>query len=90
LSSAGITSDRILNSQQQTEWCEALYQSKGSELVLYGRALGLSHGEAEDVLQETFIALMATLSSPLPTRALLCSRLPGIELSIIAAAYGGA
>lgn len=27
-------------------------------MILYGRALGLSHGEAEDVLQETFLALM--------------------------------
>jgi len=25
---------------------------------LYGRALGLSHGEAEDVLQDTFVALI--------------------------------
>ena len=39
-------------------WCERLYRAKGSELILYGRALGLSHGEAEDVLQETFLALM--------------------------------
>lgn len=27
-------------------------------MILYGRALGLSHGEAEDVVQETFLALM--------------------------------
>jgi RNA polymerase sigma-70 factor (ECF subfamily) len=39
-------------------WCEALYETKAAELVLYGRALGLSHGEAEDVVQETFVALM--------------------------------
>lgn len=39
-------------------WCEALYDAKAAELILYGRALGLGHGEAEDVLQETFIALM--------------------------------
>lgn len=26
--------------------------------MLYGRALGLSHSEAEDILQETFIALL--------------------------------
>ena len=26
--------------------------------MLYGRALGLSHSEAEDVLQETFVALL--------------------------------
>jgi RNA polymerase sigma-70 factor (ECF subfamily) len=39
-------------------WCERLYEQKAAELLLYGRALGLSHGEAEDVLHETFVALM--------------------------------
>jgi RNA polymerase sigma-70 factor (ECF subfamily) len=32
--------------------------------VLYGRALGLSHAEAEDVLQETFVALMDVEKTP--------------------------
>jgi RNA polymerase sigma-70 factor (ECF subfamily) len=41
-----------------------LYRAKASELVLYGRALGLSHGEAEDVLQETFVALMQRAQPP--------------------------
>ena len=31
---------------------------------MYGRALGLSHTEAEDVLQETFIALMQRSAAP--------------------------
>lgn len=44
-------------SNEQPGWCEALYRAKGAELILYGRALGLSHAEAEDVLQETFLAL---------------------------------
>ncbi len=44
-------------------WCEVLYDAKAAELILYGRALGLGHGEAEDVLQETFIAL-AQMSIP--------------------------
>lgn len=35
-----------------------LYKSKAAQLILYGRALGLSHGEAEDVLQETFVRLL--------------------------------
>jgi RNA polymerase sigma-70 factor, ECF subfamily len=39
-------------------WSQKLYETKAAELVLYGRALGLSHAEAEDVLQETFVALM--------------------------------
>jgi len=39
-------------------WCRRLYEAKAAELILYGRALGLSHSESEDVLQETFLALM--------------------------------
>jgi RNA polymerase sigma-70 factor (ECF subfamily) len=42
---------------EEIHWCEPLYDAKAAELILYGRALGLSHGEAEDVLQETFVAL---------------------------------
>src|SRR4029077_5156375 len=45
-------------------WCEQLYEAKAAELVLYGRALGLSHGEAEDVVQETFVALMQRSEVP--------------------------
>ena len=47
-----------MSAAEPSGWCEKLYRAKASELILYGRALGLSHGEAEDVLQETFIALM--------------------------------
>jgi RNA polymerase sigma-70 factor (ECF subfamily) len=43
---------------EEPAWFETLYRAKGAQLLLYGRALGLSHAEAEDVLQETFIALM--------------------------------
>jgi RNA polymerase sigma-70 factor (ECF subfamily) len=45
-------------------WSQRLYETKAAELVLYGRALGLSHAEAEDVLQETFIALMQQVQPP--------------------------
>jgi RNA polymerase sigma-70 factor (ECF subfamily) len=38
--------------------CRELYERKAAELLLYGRALGLTHAEAEDVLQETFMALL--------------------------------
>ena len=41
-----------------SNWCEGLYEVQAAQIVLYGRALGLTHSEAEDVLQETFIALM--------------------------------
>ena len=46
------------------EWCERLYSEKAAQLLLYGRALGLSHSEAEDVLQETFIALLKLPEAP--------------------------
>ena len=47
-----------MGDDEQVNWCEQLYHTKAAELILYGRALGLGHGEAEDVLQETFLALM--------------------------------
>lgn len=45
-------------------WSQRLYETKAAELVLYGRALGLSHAESEDVLHETFVALMQQESAP--------------------------
>ena len=54
-----------MNGDKQRDWCERLYQAKAPELILYGRALGLSHGEAEDVLQETFLALVQRPEPPL-------------------------
>ena len=53
-----------MNGDDPAGWCETLYQKKAAELILYGRALGLSHSEAEDVLQETFVALMQREQSP--------------------------
>jgi len=47
-----------VNGDKHSDWFEKLYEAKAAPLILYGRALGLSHGEAEDVLQETFLALM--------------------------------
>lgn len=55
---------RAVTADQQRTWCEALYESQASKLLLYGRALGLSHAEAEDVLQDTFIALMRVGERP--------------------------
>jgi len=53
---------------------------RAAGLLLYGRALGLSHSESEDVLQETFLALLQlpqraggpniTASAPFANRAL--------------------
>ena len=50
--------------QQNAAWCERLYEDKAAQLLLYGRALGLSHSEAEDVVQETFVALLALENAP--------------------------
>jgi RNA polymerase sigma-70 factor (ECF subfamily) len=52
----------------QEHWCEPLYDILADQLILYGRALGLSHGEAEDVVQETFLALMQMPLPPLKAR----------------------
>jgi len=47
-----------------TNQCQRLYDAKAAQMILYGRALGLSHAEAEDVLQETFLAVMRLESVP--------------------------
>lgn len=49
---------------QTPDWCEALYRDRAAELILYGRALGLSQSEAEDVLHETFRALLLLKTAP--------------------------
>lgn len=53
-----------VNEYTQATWCETLYKSKVAELILYGRALGLSHAESEDVVQETFVHLMQRRDPP--------------------------
>jgi RNA polymerase sigma-70 factor (ECF subfamily) len=54
----------LVSLAESAGWCETLYRAKASELILYGRALGLSHGEAEDVVQDTFVALMQRSRPP--------------------------
>ena len=49
-------------------WCERLYAAEAAQFILYGRALGLSHCEAEDVLQETFMALLQLPEAPATPR----------------------
>jgi RNA polymerase sigma-70 factor (ECF subfamily) len=46
------------------DWRERLYDGKAAELLLYGRALGLGESESEDVLQETFVALLKLEKAP--------------------------
>ena len=43
---------------QNGHWCRELYEAHAATLLLYGRALGLGHAESEDVIQETFLALL--------------------------------
>jgi RNA polymerase sigma-70 factor (ECF subfamily) len=50
--------------KRMPHWCQNLYESHAPQILLYGRALGLSHGEAEDVLQETFLALLQREEKP--------------------------
>jgi RNA polymerase sigma-70 factor (ECF subfamily) len=50
--------------ETNSNWCESLYEAQAVALILYGRALGLSHSEAEDVLQETFVALLKLEQAP--------------------------
>lgn len=55
----------MVTGETTSGWCEAVYEAKAAELILYGRALGLGHSEAEDVLQETFVALLKLEQRPL-------------------------
>ena len=59
-----IPSSRCLSIENVSDWLENLYETKATELILYGRALGLGHAEAEDVLQESFVALMEKAERP--------------------------
>ena len=66
LSVHGCLSVGIVIDQENAgvSWCERLYEANARQLMLYGRALGLSHSEAEDVLQETFVALLRRGEAP--------------------------
>lgn len=55
---------RVNETEPNAGWCKSLYEAKAAGLILYGRALGLSHNEAEDVVQETFIALLKLPGKP--------------------------
>ncbi len=54
----------MASAAHSTHWCGRLFDEQAAQLILYGRALGLSHGEAEDVLQETFLALLRLETPP--------------------------
>jgi RNA polymerase sigma-70 factor, ECF subfamily len=53
-----------LKEHGQQDWCVRLYREKAANLLLYGRALGLSHSEAEDVLHEVFVSMLKMSSKP--------------------------
>jgi RNA polymerase sigma-70 factor, ECF subfamily len=58
----------MVNGNEPAHWCGRLFDEQAAQLILYGRALGLSHGEAEDVLQETFLALIQLTAPPAKER----------------------
>lgn len=53
-----------MDTDPDQHWCGRLYEERGAALLLYARSLGLTQGEAEDVLQETFQALLQMASAP--------------------------
>ena len=57
-----------MNENDSAHWCGRLFDEEAAHLILYARALGLSHGEAEDVVQETFLALLQLASPPAKAR----------------------
>lgn len=53
-----------MDDSTNVDWRERLYDAKAAELLLYGRALGLGVSEAEDLVQETFVALLKLPKAP--------------------------
>lgn len=63
--SSGVYQERVHSADGVSSgWCERLYDAKAAQLLLYGRALGLGHGEAEDVLHEVFRELIERRAQP--------------------------
>ncbi|MDH7503792.1 MAG: sigma-70 family RNA polymerase sigma factor, partial [Verrucomicrobiota bacterium] len=54
----------VSETEKRSLWCEQLYENRAAALILYGRALGLTHPEAEDVLHDTFVAMMGLETPP--------------------------
>lgn len=54
----------VTNDREKLNCLRSLYELKAAGLLLYGRALGLSHNEAEDILQETFLAMIELSNLP--------------------------
>src|SRR5690606_32909397 len=60
----GVWLSGVSEQRCNSSWCERLYDEKAAHLLLYGRALGLSFSEAEDVVQEAFAALLELPEAP--------------------------
>jgi RNA polymerase sigma factor (sigma-70 family) len=54
----------MADAQIEQNWIQPLYVAVSAQFILYGRSLGLSHSESEDVLQETFAALLKLEIAP--------------------------
>ncbi len=52
------------SAQKRVHWCREVYEAHAAGLLLYGRALGLSHAEAEDMIQETFLSVLKLEAPP--------------------------
>jgi RNA polymerase sigma-70 factor (ECF subfamily) len=53
-----VSYGRTVPLNADNSWCRGLYDSMSAALVLYGHSLGLTHAESEDVLHDTFAALL--------------------------------
>jgi RNA polymerase sigma-70 factor (ECF subfamily) len=53
-----------LKPDPEQDWRLKLYENRAAQLILYGRALGLDHAEAEDALHDTFVALFKLRMEP--------------------------
>ena len=51
---------------ESKHWCESLYEERPAQIILYGRAVGVSQREADDVFQETFLRLHRARATYIP------------------------
>jgi hypothetical protein len=72
-------SNETVTGPEQSAWCGSLFEAKAVELILYGRALGLSHDETDDCFRATGNAkrgLLNITNHPVHARGRLTKRIP--------------
>ncbi len=73
--------DGLVSRETWQQTLADLYDCTAPRLLLYGRALGLGHGEAEDVLHDVFAALLRLDSPPVDAEHYLVRAFRNVALN---------